>query len=404
MEDRFLKAGFLKSDPEDFLELPDAVAVWTCDTYDEKKISRYMQEMFLSLLIFSDIVEGKRVAVKPNLVMAKNPEAGATTHPAVLSALCKLLVDWGAKEVVVVDSPGGPYTSGYLDNVYRTCGLTPLSKIPGVRLNDDFRTQTVTLDKGRTLHSCSILQTILDADVLIDVCKLKTHGLTGLSCATKNMFGCIPGVEKFSMHATFPKIEDFSDMLIDITEYLRSRMTYFAICDGIVGMEGNGPTHGVPVSSDVLMVAKNPYAMDVVAEYIIGCTNPVVHLDKAYERGLVPSRNWEDIEIYTEKNNRSIPNYNFTPPEASAGRFLKGLSNIWGGKFAEIFAAKPKVNKGKCVGCGVCVRSCPAHTIMIKNKKAVIQTDQCIRCYCCQELCPHDAIEMKKNFLIRVIH
>lgn len=383
--------------------MEDRVTVWSCGDYVEEDIHHCITEMFASLQIMPEMFRDKRVALKPNLVMAKKPEYGATTHPVVLSALCKLLVGWGAKEVVVVDSPGGPYTAVYLENVYRTCGLTPLAEIDGVRLNDNFSFQTVSVEEGRVLHTSTILQTILDCDILINVCKLKTHGLTGLSCATKNLFGIIPGVEKFSMHATFPKIEDFSDMLCDITEFARGRMPYIALCDGIIGMEGNGPTHGEPVSSGVLLASRNPYALDVVAEHIIGCHAPVVHLDKAYERGLVSTRDWQEIDVITEEN-ASVPSYSFVSPEASAGRFLKELSGIWGGKFAELFAAKPKINKGKCVGCGVCVRSCPAHTITIIKKKAVIQKDNCIRCYCCQELCPHDAVEMKKNFWIRMIH
>ncbi len=379
------------------------VAVWRCETYTETEILRCIEEMFTALHISPTLFVGKRVALKPNLVMAKKPDAAATTHPAVLSALAKLLVRWGAREVVVVDSPGGPYTAVYLDNVYRTCGLTSLGDIPGVRLNDDFRFQSVPFPDGRTLHQATILQTILDCDILINVCKLKTHGLTGLSCATKNLFGIIPGVEKFSMHATFPKLEDFSDMLVDITEFVRARMSYIALCDGIVGMEGNGPTHGEPVSCGVLMASENPYALDIVAEHCIGCTSPVVHLDKAYQRGRIHSRSFADIQTVTEQN-RTVPVTAFAPPEASAGRFLKGLSGIWGGRFAEIFAAKPKILPDKCIGCGVCVRTCPAKTITIQNKKAVIREKNCIRCYCCQELCPHGAVGMKKNFWIRTVH
>ena len=378
----------------------EQVAVRACEAYEEEAIFACVAEMFAALRIEKTLFAGCRVALKPNLVMAKKPEAAATTHPAVIAAVAKLVLAWGAKEVVVVDSPGGPYTAVYLENVYRTCGLSTLSEIPGVRLNDDFRFQAVTLPAGRTLHNCTILQTILDCDILINLCKLKTHGLTGLSCATKNLFGVIPGVEKFSMHATFPKIEDFSDMLVDITEYIRAEKPYIALCDGILGMEGNGPTHGEPVSAGVLLAARNPYALDVVAAHIIGCDVPVVHLDKAQERGLVSTRDPQEIEVVGDP----LPGYHFTPPEASAGRFLKNLSGICGGRLAEFFAAKPRIDGKKCIGCGVCVRSCPAHTITIRDKKAVIPGKACIRCYCCQELCPHGAVGMRKNPLIRLVH
>ncbi|MBQ8402495.1 MAG: DUF362 domain-containing protein, partial [Clostridia bacterium] len=236
-----------------------------------------------------------------------------------------------------------------------------------------------------------------------------THGLTGLSCAVKNLFGLVPGVEKFAMHAAYPKIEEFSDMLVDITEYIRGKMPYMVLCDGIVGMEGNGPTHGTPVESGVLLASCSPYALDTVAEHIIGCTVPVVHLDKAAERGLIHGRDWQTVPILTDT---AVPGYHFTPPEASAGRFLKNLSGIMGGRLAEAFAAKPKIQTKICVGCGVCERSCPAHAITMQGQKqdtgsgrrAVIAYQKCIRCYCCQELCPHGAVGMGKNPLIRWIH
>ncbi len=379
------------------------VALARCASYGEEEIRLCLERMFASLDLPETLFEGKRICLKPNLVMAKKPELGATTHPAVLAGLARLLLERGAKEIVIADSPGGPYAAANLEIVYRTCGLQKLAEIPGVRLNDDYSFRTVTFEDGRTMKSFPVISAVLDCDMLINVCKLKTHGLTGLSCAVKNLFGIIPGVEKFTMHATWPKIEDFSDMLVDITEYILTNKPYLAVCDGIVGMEGNGPTHGTPVDSGVLLASPSPYALDIAAEHIIGCQAPVVHLDKAAERGLV-CRDRREITVVGDE----VPGFRFAPPEASSSRFLKNLSGIMGGKLAEAFAAKPRIDNKICVGCGVCERSCPAHAIRTENtgtgKRTVIAYGGCIKCYCCQELCPHGAVRIGKNPLIRWIH
>ncbi len=380
------------------------VALAGCEAYDAEEIYEKLKEMLGRLDVGEASFAGKRVFVKPNLVMAKKPETAATTHPAVLHALCRLLMEWGAAEVVVGDSSGGPYNAANLAVVYRTCGLTELEKIPGVRLNTDFGFRTEELPTGKTLRTASFISAALDADVLINLCKLKTHGLTGLSCATKNLFGLIPGVEKFAMHATYPKIEEFSQMLADITRHFTERMEYLAICDGITGMEGDGPTHGTPVDAGVLLASKSPWNLDLLAARIIGLTTPVVHLDKAVEQGLC-AESWQQVPVLTADQ---VPQHHFRQPQASATRFLKNLSGIWGGRLAEMFAVRPVIDGKRCVGCGVCERSCPAHTIQMQEKNggrtAVIGYDKCIKCYCCQELCPHGAVQMGKNPFIKWIH
>ncbi len=380
------------------------VALARCERYDADEIYIKLKDMLRRLDVGKTDFAGKRVFVKPNLVMAKKPETAATTHPAVLYALCRLLTEWEAAEVIVGDSPGGPYNGANLAVVYRTCGLTMLEELPGVRLNQDFGFRDEEMPAGKTLRAASFITAALDADVLINLCKLKTHGLTGLSCATKNLFGLIPGVEKFAMHATYPKIEEFSQMLTDITSHFTGRMEYLAVCDGITGMEGDGPTHGTPVDAGVLLASRSPWNLDLLAAHIIGVTAPVVHLDKAAAQGLC-AEDWQQVPVLTEDD---VPRYHFRQPQASATRFLKNLSGIWGGRLAEMFAVRPVIDKKRCIGCGVCERSCPAHTIqMTENggrRTAVIRYDKCIKCYCCQELCPHGAVKMAKNPFIRWIH
>lgn len=376
-----------------------------CPTYDETAVSAALTGLLAAISVGEADIRGKKILIKPNLVMAKKPEFAATTHPILLTALAKILSEWHAASIVLADSCGGPYNSANMHVVYRTCGLEELRTIPGVTLNADFSFESVTFP-GKRLHGCNIIKPALECDICIDFCKLKTHGLTGLSAATKNLFGLVPGVEKFSLHAANPHLNDFSAMLVDLNEMIRSRCRIIAICDGIVGMEGDGPTHGTPISAGILLASESTYALDVAAEYHIGCTTPVLYLDEAASRGLV-ERDYNKLTIRTVTE--CVPEKTiFASPAAASSRFLKNLSGIGGGRFAEFFAAKPQIQRDKCVGCGVCVHSCPAKTIVIREKKgektAHIAGKACIRCYCCQELCPRGAVEIHENPLIGHIH
>jgi uncharacterized protein (DUF362 family) len=89
----------------------------------------------------------------------------------------------------------------------------------------------------------------------VDVAKLKTHAMTGLSGAVKNMFGAIPGLLKPEMHCRFPQKEDFSAMLVDLCEAVRPSVCFV---DAIVGMEGNGPSGGTPRFVGRLLPRKAP--------------------------------------------------------------------------------------------------------------------------------------------------
>lgn len=383
------------------------VAYAVCTEYEVSQIRGRITALFHSLKLGHETFCGKTILVKPNLVMAKKPELAATTHPAVLQALAEVLAEFAPKKIVIADSAGGPYNAAALQILYRTCGLLPLAKLPLVELNTDCGFSDVEMENGLRLRHCHMIMPAVEADVCINVCKLKTHGLTGLSCATKNLFGLIPGIEKFEMHATFPMIEDFSEMLVDITEYMRTHTEYIALCDGILGMEGDGPTHGTPVSSGLLLASRSPYALDVVAEHIIGCENAALHLDAAANRGLTV-RNWQDVPLLSADENDALQTYTFKKPASTSGKFLKNLSGIMGGRLAQAFAARPAIRNSVCVGCGVCVHSCPVHTITLVSKKqkkiASIHPEKCIRCYCCQELCPKGAVVLRKNPLIRWIH
>jgi len=371
-----------------------------CDTYDVNTVYGILRDSFADLGITDELIRGKKVLLKPNLVLAKKPEFGATSHPLFVEACAKLICEMGAASLTLADSPGGPFNAAALANVYRVCEMNSIS-CDMLKLNDDFTWSSVRTN-GNRLKNMHVINAVMDAEVIIDLCKLKTHSLTGLSGATKNLFGIIPGVEKFEMHSTFPEIMSFSEMLVDLSSYVLENKTFVAICDAIISMEGNGPTHGTPKKTGLVLVSASPYALDVIGEHIMKNDGNVKMLDFAAERGFV-NRNWQDIDV---RGLTDIPQFDFVQPDSVS--FLGNLSGIMGGRIAKMFEAKPAINLKKCIGCGKCAESCPRHTIEIKKKRskklAVIHRSDCIKCYCCQELCPIGAVDVKQNIIIKLIH
>ena len=259
--------------------------------------------------------------------MAKQPDAAATTHPAFARAAARLMHDCGAASVTLADSPGGPFNEAYVSVVYNTCGMKAAAADGLFALNTDFGFSEVH-PGGVKLKSMNLLNAVLHADVIVDLCRLKTHSLTGMSCAVKNLFGVIPGVEKFQMHSNFPEVGNFSEMLVDLAQYVTSEKTFIAVCDAIVSMEGNGPSHGMPKKTGMVLVSRSPFALDIIGERIMfgakGDNTAVIrHLDLAAGRGIMP-RNWQDIEVVGETD---YDVFEFAPPDTGAGYLLKNLPN-----------------------------------------------------------------------------
>ena len=252
------------------MEYSRKVAVSAADEYDTAKIKEILASHFAALGINIAGMRGKRVVIKPNLVMKKPPEAAATTHPSVIRALLLLLNEAGI-EPTVAESPGGVYSAQRMDGFYRVCGMYDAAKDLRVCFNTDISAQTLNFPEGKSVKSFNIISPIADADVIFDVCKLKTHSLTAMSGAVKNLFGTIPGIEKFEMHAAHPEYDDFESMICDLCDMHCRRCEVIAITDAIIGMEGDGPTGGNPKKMGCILTSRSPFASDLAAEKILGC-------------------------------------------------------------------------------------------------------------------------------------
>lgn len=268
------------------------VTIVRCDDYEEENVKNAFDELLPALDNFDWVQKGMKIVIKANLVTFLKPDNAATTHPALLCELVKRLVDLGAI-VTVGDSPGGTYNALYVNNIYSVTKVCDVKKYGGL-LNEDFNQSEASFEDGKVLKNFPYTAYLDDADVIINFCKLKSHGMMGMSAATKNLFGIIPGTKKPEFHFRFPNYEDFANMLIDLNEFLKPK---YCIVDAVVGMEGNGPTAGTPRKIGAILASKSPYKLDLACAAIIGLTKEnVPTLEEAYKRGFIP-KSYDELDI-----------------------------------------------------------------------------------------------------------
>lgn len=372
------------------------VAVVRCKTYDVEAVKPALEEAVNTVNGLDFVKPGMKIIIKPNLVSFKKPDAAATTHPALLEALVEMLLARGA-DVTIGDSPGGPHSLPLLNRVYAATGMDRVEKL-GAKLNRNMNEKTVDFPEGKVLKNFTYTEYLDEADAIIDFCKLKSHGMLGMSAAVKNLFGTIPGLKKPEVHYKFQNDAEFADMLVDLNEYFKPRL---AICDAVVGMEGNGPTAGTPRQIGAIIASKSTYYADVVGAELIGMNiDGLPTLQAAYERGFAPASS-KNLRVYGDIRALTVDDFKAPP--------VRGLSFMRKGNVLHFISKaalehKPALKKRHCIGCGECARMCPAKAIEMKNKKPHINREKCIRCFCCQEFCPRAAMVAHRPLAAKVLN
>jgi uncharacterized protein (DUF362 family)/Pyruvate/2-oxoacid:ferredoxin oxidoreductase delta subunit len=379
------------------------VKVWAvaCSDYSE------VDEKIRTLLQMAGgmgryVSKDEAIVVKPNLLLAAEPDKASTTHPAVAAAVGKLAGDEGA-QVLLADSPGSGYRYNVrtLQKVYDICGMTAAAGEAGMELNYDVTHRAVSFSEGVLTKRFEFITPVLEADGLINVCKLKTHSFMGMTGAVKNLFGVIPGYTKPAYHAKLGDPAHFAGMLLDVAACIKPRLS---VMDAVMAMEGNGPHAGTPRNTRVLLASHNTLAVDVVAGEIMGLArkhNPILAV--AEKRGLAPCR-IEDVELEGVSLD-DIRATGFMLPDTFMGGTGFGRMSWALPLFRSGFTVSPRVNEEVCTACGVCRRACPVEAISIEEgAHACIDHDRCIRCYCCHEMCPEKAIGLRSGLMYRVLN
>ena len=261
------------------------------------------------------------------------------------------------------------------------------TSVPLVLFDDDCVRATA---QGGSLYGAFTLgRAVVDADVLISLPKFKTHGFMMFTGAVKNLFGCIPGLDKAQYHLKVPDRDDFGDMLVDLMLACRPRL---ALMDAIVGMEGEGPAGGMPRQVGAIIASTDAVSLDVIASAMAGLDPMEVYSNKAAaRRGLGPS-SADEVETIGE-DWRSLAPSGFALP----ARDVSSKLPPWLGKRLRSWTtARPVLERpAECTRCKSCERNCPVGAITVGDRGPVFDHVTCIRCYCCQELCPPQVIGLK---------
>jgi len=386
--------------------LKHKVCIARCNNYELENIEKAVRSILEPLGGMKAFVrEGNNVLVKPNMLRGAKPEEALTTHPAIVEAVVKMVGECGGK-AVIADSPGSgyPYISTVLALSYKKCGFEDVANRHGIKCNTDTSVESVTLDDSLLVKRIDLIKPAIDADVVINLPKAKTHTYTYLTGAVKNLFGLVPGFQKPGFHGKLREPRNFSRMLLDIINFIKPAVS---IMDAVVGMEGDGPAMGDPRKIGALIAGVDPTSIDIVISTIMGIDPLDVPTIYAAVDGNLSSGKLGDIEIAGDSvESLKIKDFK-VPLTISQGdgfdAILSPFQSIFRGYFTEMFTVKPAIIKKKCVGCGACRNACPEEAITIKNKIAKIDYKKCIRCYCCHEMCPHHAITLKQSFLNRLI-
>lgn len=380
----------------------EKVSVIKCNDYNYDNVKKSLIEILNNIGgIEKYFSKGDKVLLKANLLMKKKPEEAATTNPVFVQALSEILINYGVN-VIIGDSPGGPFNTARLKGIYKSTGMEMAAAATGAKLNYNINSSEIVNPEGKILKRLTIADMINDVDKIINLPKLKTHILAVYTGAVKNMFGTIPGTIKAEYHLKMPNIDDFADSLIDICLAVKPVLT---IMDGIIGIESEGPSAGKPRKIGAILASTNPYLLDKVACKIIGLEPEEVHsVRRCIDRGIC-KKDMSDIDLIGSTIDELIIK-DFDIPKVNPSRVgsIVGPIPIPIHKFAsKILKSKPFFEFDKCIGCGDCAANCPPKVIEMVNGKPNVNLKGCISCFCCHELCPEKAVKIKKTILGNIL-
>jgi uncharacterized protein (DUF362 family) len=232
---------------------PTSVSIVRAPAYDQRlydTVRRLLAEQRLD-------VRGRHVVLKPNLVEFE-PESSINTNPLLVHAVYEGFLAMGAAQVSIAEGPGHRRNTLDLADAAGYFNIVPKFEDVFTDLNLDEVTRVRPEQQFSKLEKMYLPNTVLGADLLVSIPKMKTHHWVGATLSMKNLFGTVPG----GVYGWPKNILHWSGIEECIADLHAAFPRKFAVVDGIVGMEGNGPIQGVPKFAGVLVAGRDLRAVD----------------------------------------------------------------------------------------------------------------------------------------------
>lgn len=362
------------------------VAASPCSDYVQDKVREAIENALSLIGINSSFFENKKVLLKPNLLGPFKPEEAVTTHPFVIKGIIEIIKNGGGTPIIA-ESPGSP--SNNTEKVFKITGVKEISESMSVELIDLASVDLVhkALD-NRFVTSTYIPQIISEVDIILSLPKFKTHSFTTFTGAMKNMFGTVPGNLKTEFHRKARRVQEFSEAIVDVFGVVKPHLS---IMDAVIGMEGDGPSAGMPKKIGYILASTDAVSLDAVCIEMMGLRWDSFDMVKIADDKKLGIGNINKIQI-EGTTLEEIKLREFRLPKVS---YIEKTLNEWIYTESTYGWLKPRVTEKVCTGCTTCYKGCPVDAIEMVGNVPCFDYEKCIRCYCCQELCPEHAIELK---------
>lgn len=389
------------------------------DVLRNHSFKKIRKKLFLTLESYSEIFPNSKdakILIKPNLNSNMNALTGNTTDLRILSLLIQFLKEKGYTDITIGEGTNSGFYRSKI-GVISQLKVDKLADYYGIKVVDFNYSEPYEIQFEDGVRA-QVAKECIAADLFINLPKLKTHFEAGMSVCLKSLMGCLIGQEN--------KKKTHLSLAANILRINQVVKPHLHIVDGLIAMEGLGPTRGTPIRLDTLIVGTDPYLIDLSCAHLARFDyRRVTTLKLAEQKGLLTSEHHEFAKtLDLQQNSRS-----FKPPKAnwfagfihhpSRQKYFLAVRNTtlfsylasteWFGKLLfltglrqDVFSKEEMVCKSLtlqselCDDCGLCDLYCPLGRDLPKSLLKGV--DQCLECLYCFMVCPHQAIRFEGTF------